>query len=565
MAKSFFRMSGGVFALSMLSSTAMAQSVSLPGSADPNRVQERLQVTPQPQSKPVLELQSEDLSPIPAVAQAIRFQVEAITLDGVTAYPPGELDKVWQGLVGREVSLLDIYKLRDQLTVRYRSDGYVLSQVVIPAQKIENGVVRLEAVEGYITDVQFEGGIADAGEEFGAATASLKAMRPLRLPALERMLLLIDDLPGMSARSVFRPVKDQKGASSLVFVVEPRRFSASATVDNRGSEAIGPIQYDFSATTAWYYNQLAVRTLLAQPASELTLGDVSYTRALGLTGATVTAGWRRSWSSPGGTSKNLDIFSLTQTWRLAASYPIIRSRSETLRVFSEFNIRESKTDAFSGLPSSITLNADKIRTLSAGLSYDFADRYGGQNYIQTTFSQGLDLFGASRSNGMQLSRADGSPVFSKISWLIQRDQSLADLLGSGWSAQISHEGQLASRPLLASEEYGIGGKQFGLAYDPSTITGDTGMAAKAELQYLILTEGPFDLSLQAFTYADAGVIYNYGATPTKGWQSLYSTGLGMRAYFGSSLNASVVLAVPFKDTPGYNRDVRAFFTTTARF
>ena len=44
-------------------------------------------------------------------------------------------------------------------------------------------------------------------------------------------------------------------------------------------------------------------------------------------------------------------------------------------------------------------------------------------------------------------------------------------------------GQYALDPLFASEEFAVGGPVYGSAYDPAEITGDSGVAARAELRY----------------------------------------------------------------------------------
>ena len=73
------------------------------------------------------------------------------------------IEKIVDGQINKwkkEVSLLDIYKVRDAITAKYRAAGYVLSQAIIPPQQISDGIVRIQVVEGYIGKVEFD---AEAG------------------------------------------------------------------------------------------------------------------------------------------------------------------------------------------------------------------------------------------------------------------------------------------------------------------------------------------------------------------------------------------------------------------
>ena len=62
-----------------------------------------------------------------------------------------------------------------------------------------------------------------------------------------------------------------------------------------------------------------------------------------------------------------------------------------------------------------TNSTDKLRIANFGLSYDFIDEYRGVNILNIKWSQGLNIFGASQSGALQLSRPEGRASFSKIS------------------------------------------------------------------------------------------------------------------------------------------------------
>src|SRR6185436_17718126 len=89
----------------------------------------------------------------PSNAAEIKFPLTGVTIEGATVYPEAALQPYYQKYLNREVSLADVYGVAAAITARYRNDGYILSQVLVPAQTVDAGRVRLQAVEGYVAEV----------------------------------------------------------------------------------------------------------------------------------------------------------------------------------------------------------------------------------------------------------------------------------------------------------------------------------------------------------------------------------------------------------------------------
>lgn len=90
----------------------------------------------------------------PADADKVRFTLKQVELAGNTVLPAAVPASVWAPLVGREISLGDLFRLADELTLRYRNEGYVLTRVVVPPQNIRDGTVQLQVVEGFIAQTR---------------------------------------------------------------------------------------------------------------------------------------------------------------------------------------------------------------------------------------------------------------------------------------------------------------------------------------------------------------------------------------------------------------------------
>ncbi|MGV2701748.1 UNVERIFIED_CONTAM: hypothetical protein LJD30_25515, partial [Raoultella ornithinolytica] len=80
----------------------------------------------------------------------------------VTRYPADTLRPLYQDLVGKTITVADAFKVASDIELRYRNDGFVTTRVIVPAQTIEGGQFRIMEVEGYISDVKYDGDIGPA-------------------------------------------------------------------------------------------------------------------------------------------------------------------------------------------------------------------------------------------------------------------------------------------------------------------------------------------------------------------------------------------------------------------
>jgi hemolysin activation/secretion protein len=133
------------------------------------------------------------------------------------------------------------------------------------------------------------------------------------------------------------------------------------------------------------------------------------------------------------------------------------------------------------------------------------------------------------------------------------------------SFQLQGEGQIASRPLLSSEEMGLGGRYFLRGYDYREYSGDKGVAGSVELRFDLPGWGGFVREAQLYGYADAGTVGNYRDGVGSG--SLASAGGGIRTWLGRNIDASLEVGVPLKDgaDPDAELSPRISFVIGSRF
>jgi hemolysin activation/secretion protein len=184
----------------------------------------------------------------------------------------------------------------------------------------------------------------------------------------------------------------------------------------------------------------------------------------------------------------------------------------------------------------------------------------------TTFfgkvSQGLDMIGAT-ADQVSLSRPDANGEFTKFEAQISRYQNV----GESFGLYASLAGQASLDPLLASEEFSLGGARYGRAYDYGELTGDDGIAGLVELRYGRNPNLDFLEFYQLYGFYDYGVIWNDNAAPGFDEISLSSAGAGLRLTFPDALSANVEAAKPLDHVPFTqdDQDWRVFFYISKQF
>lgn len=559
---------------------ASANAQTIPGAADPGRVQQRFEPQPQPRvTTDQIVPQVEPERQIRGEAAKIKFVLHSLTVEGSTVYGTAALQDIWAGLVGKEITLGEAQSIADRITVRYRNDGYILSRAIIPAQRISGGVLKIQVIEGYIKDFRidgkFSGGMESDGpisgtkSKLAAYARKIAAVRPVTAEVMERYLLLANDLPGITAQAVLAPAAgDEPGAATLILQVKRKALDFFSSTDNFGTRFSGPYQGQVGAIAnsplglAERFSIRGINTLFDW--NELHYFEGSYDEDIGNEGTKVGLGVSYSASRPGYTLQTYKIHGTTLTGSLRVTHPFIRSRTMNWFMSGSLDVTEVKTDnrLFE------IVSKDHLRVARIGSSFDFVDRFRGVNLLSVQVSEGLPVLGYTK-RGANSSRPEASGDFFKVSGEISRLQSL---FMPGLNLYLAAQGQWSANKLLSSEEFGVGGSVFGRGYDPSEITGENGVATKVELQYGRPLNLRFLHGYQFFGFWDYGRIWNYDKADKlagSDTQSLMSAGGGVRLNFIENLSGEFYLAYPLtRKIAGRGNngdDWRGFFSLTARF
>ncbi len=521
-----------------------------------------------PRSEPGPSLPAFDpLSPPPAAA-AFTFRLRAVRLVGNSVFVTDVLKAEYDDLLGRSVSVADIFAIANRLTSYYGNHGYPLSRAIVPAQEIgSDGLITIQIVEGYADTVPVEGAAANNPIVQGHAR-KIAGERPLSSKTLERELLLADDLPGLKVKSVLK--KSDVGLGATTVILDTQRdkpFEYSVTLDNRGSDAVGPWQLDLKATANNLLQEnsaTSVRLVSASLSNEFLFATLEHEVVLNSEGTRLRFGLKASNSVPGTEIfDDIELRTDAQTVFMELSHPFIRSRNANLYGHVLFEGRNSQAEAL-GAP----LFKDKLRSLRFGLDFDNSDAFGGLNTVSAELSKGLRGLGANSNEDPLNSREFGKVDYAKLTVEAARIQDLSEASSSltGWSLRGAAFGQFTSDALMSSEECSLGGEDFGRAFDSSALSGDRCFAASLELRYQAKQTGIFD-ALQYYSFIDGARVSNLDDNASGNWDSLSSAGLGARFNFNEHYIGSIEVAKQLRISTGEkdHNSPRLFVSLTGEF
>jgi len=532
-----------------------APPVNLPGAVQPGHDRP----LPQPQSTPPnfdFSVEAPHRSPVPRAVDEIKFKLVDIRIEGAKTLPASQFRPLYQGMIGKEISLANIFDVADGIEKEYREAGYVLIRAYVPPQHVSDGIFTIHVVEGYVESTAVEGASPATQRIVKSYLDPVLHQRPLRLTTVERALLMANDVPGVAATGVLRPAASVPGASDLVVTVTQPQVTGSLSANNRGSHFSGI----WTVTGAAQYNDIfggdeldASLTMAPHALQQQLSGQARYRTILnddGLIGSLIGG---ISHGAPSGSIGGAEI--RTDSWAIGPrlTYPLIRTRAQSLSLDGGFTVQEAKVKIL-GAP----VSHDNWRVLDVGLTYTSSNLLSGAFSSTIDVAQGLPIFGASSNHSPNLSLF-GRSVFTKATGLLRYTNT--SLLPENFSFAITGTGQYAANPLITGEQMLFGGTQIGRGYDPGAITGDSGIGGDFELRYDTRYSDWDIRGIEPYAFFDAAKVWNRARPPAAGIPlgdfDIASTGIGVRFWLPYNIYVDFEGARTLDAVPGSDNGKRA--------
>lgn len=479
--------------------------------------------------------------------------VTKIVLSGNTVFSDADLGNVTGAYENRAVSAEMLQSLRLALTRLYVDQGYVNSGVVIPDQRIKEGIVRLSVIEGRLGGTTITGNnmLRDEYIKDRLDRAILTGEKPLNVFVLQRNLKLLKDDPHIGALHGRVVPGKRKGEAFLHLEVEESpRHRVVLDLNNHGSPGTGSTGGELS---------LNYRSLLGMgddlfAAYRKTEGvdscRLKYTLPVNRRQTSLTAEIDRSWTrvvaepfsvlditgESGGESLFLNHpFYRSLSTDFSAGLKIERRFSRTYYQGRDFSYGDGAVDGESRVTVLRFIQQWRHRTLDQAAGFD------------STFSLGVDGPGATFSGKEPDARFFS--WFGQFQWI--RRFSFAD---SQLSVRLL--AQIANDPLLSMEKFVMGGARSVRGYREDSLSGGQGGAASLEWQVPVgkfqipgISRASTDGTLYWVPFFDWAIADNRkkGADDPG---NLCSVGMGARWKAGRHLHAELFWGRPLTSIEG---------------
>lgn len=484
------------------------------------------------------------------------FVLKRVEISGATALPRESLEASYGRFVGQKVSLADLQTITEAVSQNYRDQGFHLTRAIILPQELAAGVLRISVIEGEITEVVVAG---DPGDTFGVAAllAPVSQEAPSRRKTLERQLLLVNDRPGVRvADTTLDEITPSSGRFRLTVAVQAWRAYTAAGIDNLGSAAIGPWQASANAALNSLVlpgDTLAISgSTVPNSSREMRYGRISYDAPIGVDSFRLGASASTSHVWPGDQRRWTRTASQADTYEVRAAYAPILSPNHSLWLTGALGLVDATEQNGFG-----PVYRDRIRLASISADYKAHLTEGSWSYLSATYKQALGFGGDAANADDWISRRGASDQFSVLNGTFTHYQNLIDR----WSVKLAAAGQIASSPLLVSQQYYLGGNWFGRGLPGGWISGDNALAGSAELRFDGTLNTSFAKSYQLYAFVEGG------ATETKLQprdlvQSIASVGAGVRVFVNDGLQLGVGVSKPivYRSPTDHDRGVTFLFS-----
>lgn len=482
-------------------------------------------------------------APPPSALTGATVSVVAAEVFGVSAYKPGRFATILAPLSGA-VDEARIEDARAAILSAYRADGFLF--VAVKASVEANNRLVFTVTEGRIVEVKLEGDIGPAGVQVLRFLNHLIDNQPLDIATLERWLLLAQDMPGITLRTVLRPSTSDPGALSMVAQVSRKRFSGLLVADNRGYSGTGPEEFpgNFSANSFSEYGERTDLTMFYTARSTQVFGQAATEVFVGASGLKLRVYAGAGSSDPTGALGQIGYAGSTVVSGAQLSYPLIRRRQQSLTLLALFDTLNSTVDTgntgTSNTGTSTLASRDSLRVIRLGADYALRDVTFGDDRVGVTtaslrVSQGLRALGASHQGDSLAGRLGERIDFTKSDLEVVHTQTLfSPWQDASFALQPSVSGQYSTDVLPSAEKFYLGGLRFNRGFYSGQVSGDRALTFDIEAQLntsfsLPGPEGRFELGTQFYTFYDWGTAWQSQKIDANA--KVVSAGLGVRTSF----------------------------------
>lgn len=473
---------------------------------------------------------------VPASPGGMHIAVRDFVLEGNQVIDSDTLLAQLNDLRGQHLDLAGLQDAAQRITAFYQHQGYALARAFLPAQEIDQGVVRIAVLEGRYGEIQLNNRSRTRDRVMRARLSQLRQGEAVQDAKLNRALLLLRELPGIASKGTLRPGATP-GSTDLVIDVDPGSWAnASLEADNYGGQYTG--QYRLGGSLS-LNNPLRAGDVFSlrmlQSDQQQRYYRAGYMLPLGPWSTTLGASYSEMTYALGKDFSVLEAHGRARITSVFASQPLVRSLEMSINAQLQYDDKQLRDEI-----DLFELSSPKrVELWTLGMNGAIQDHWlgGGQNQFSLGYSTGRLSFGNPDERALDRLSANTVGRFSRANLHVARLQRLS----SRWQLYTQFGAQWASTNLDSSEKFSLGGPDGVRAFALGAGAGDQGWQASAELRYQVRP------NLELNSVFDKGQVW-LNRHPWSAQSSTHSqaaTGVGA-TWSGASQKVSLTAAWPVK-------------------
>ena len=400
--------------------------------------------------------------------EGVSVTVTQFKITGAVSYSAETLAELVQPWTGKRLDIRGLNDAAGALTRYYQANGHLLSYAYLPAQRVADGVIELSVLEGKLEGVQIVTAqdVRLRDQVVQVHTDPLVKPGALLQSEVERKLLLLNDIPGVTARAAFTPGATTGGAEVIISVAEEEPLEVRLDLNNHGAKSTGEyragINLQFRDLFGWGDNTTARG--VASDRGSLVTGSLTTSVPVGGDGWRLGASVSRLKYQLAESFRTLGAVGQADSVGLDASYAMRRTADNSVYLRAGFDHKRLR-DEVQQLGSS---NAKRNDTAELAASFDHRSSWGGLSAGSATATMGqLRVSGAVRQ------------PWRKLGVQLVHQQAV----GQGLSLYGRVSAQTSGVGLDSSEKLGLTGPGAVRSYAAGEVSVDHGGLASVELRY----------------------------------------------------------------------------------
>ena len=481
--------------------------------------------------------------------------VKRFEYEGNTLLSAERLDAAVASYLNRPLSFAELQAAAAAVAEVYRAEGWTV-RTLLPKQDLSGGSVKIEIIEAISGEIRINRAEptpelrASGVDELRVSLARIRAIAARALPpgqpvsnqAIDRALLLLEDLPGISVQGSLVAGRGDRETDLVLIIDNKPLLSGDARTDNTGSLSTGRQRYTGNlalASPSGNADLLALNLLHTEGSN---YGRLAYTLPLGYDGWTagVNASDMRYQVIPADFAA-LVARGSSGTAGLEANYPLWRSRLTNLLL----NLAVDHKN-FNNLSGGEVTTHYRITTVTATLNANVSDSVGGggRSSASLGMTQGKVDLAASPNFAADAATTRTNGRFVKLRYSLSRQQLVSETI----SMNANLSGQLAGKNLDSGEKFYLGGSSGVRAYPSSEGGGSDGQMLNLEANLSL------PLNLKSVFFYDWGHVRvnrdnDFDGAPALNSLSLRGAGVSFAWDDGKGLSARLTWARRIGDNP----------------